>query len=172
VPILYTVSSVSAQLADQPLLIVACALIIGAFVVAGLLIQHEHDTQQRIADQVDRNHTAHAVQSGQSVQAVRSVPLAGVLDGGAPLPTIALVDIAAPATSPATPSAPTIPDEIRIGRIGDIAEQPTQIIPAADMAAMAAATAARDRVPPEILEALGARWILAMPWALPDNALN
>src|SRR6185312_8410779 len=107
---------------DQSLLIVACALIISAFVVAGLLIQREHDTQQRIADQVNRNHTAHAVQTIQTVQtiqAVRSVPLAGVLDGGAPLPTIALVDIAAPATSvtsSATSSAPTIPDEIRIGR--------------------------------------------------------
>lgn len=154
---------------DQPLLIVAALCVVAAFCVVGLLIQREYETQQRISDRYHREYrrelfeqTQQQTQQQQRLAAL-PVPLPLAVDGGAPLLGVALVRV---------PSSASIPDETDSPRIGDIAEQPTQIIPAAQAAQIAAGMAERQPVPPRILQAYGGRWLLARLWPLPDDALN
>jgi hypothetical protein len=154
----------------HPVLVIASLLVAAAFCVAGLMIQHETDEQRRIADLVREERQANRVRLGSSRRTVLHpvlhpvpVPLMGAFDGGAPLPSLALI----PETpdTPETPEiseTPDIPDETPETVIGDIAEQPTQVLGAAEMAKVAAATAAREQVPPEILKAFGREWVIAL----------
>ncbi|HEU5347350.1 MAG TPA: hypothetical protein VFU63_01940 [Ktedonobacterales bacterium] len=183
----------------HPAIIVVALLMAAAFCVAGLMIQHEAEKQRRIAERVrDERDERRADRLRQSRRAARlqayPVPLAGVLDGGAPLAgSVILVDRpmdrptlrqvtgqssastpSTPATAASTPFTPSIPDESPESDADDISTQTTQKLPAA---ARSARPARRARpvpppVPPEILEAMGGRWVRTPPWVLPDDARN
>ena len=183
----------------HPAIIVVALLMAAAFCVAGLMIQYEAEKQRRIAERVgDERDERRADRLRQSRRAARlqayPVPLAGVLDGGAPLAgSVILVDRpmdrptlrqvtgqssastpSTPATAASTPFTPSIPDESPESDADDISTQTTQKLPAA---ARSARPARRARpvpppVPPEILEALGGRWVRTPPWVLPDDARN
>ena len=183
----------------HPAIIVVALLMAAAFCVAGLMIQYEAEKQRRIAERVrDERDERRADRLRQSRRAARlqayPVPLAGVLDGGAPLAgSVILVDRSTdrptlrqvtgqstastpstPATAASTPFTPSIPDESPESDSEDISTQTTQKLP---VAARSARPARRARpvpppVPPEILEAWGGRWLRTPPWTLPDDARN
>ena len=181
----------------HPAIIVAAFCVAAAFCVTGLMIQHEAEKQRRIAERVrderderraDRlRHSRRAARLSTPLQAY-PVPLAGVLDGGAPLAgSVVLVDrspdrpmdrptlrqvtgqstASTPATSP-TPSTPSIPDESTESDADseDISTQTTQKLPVA----VRRARPVPPPIPPKILEAMGGRWLRALPWTLPDDA--
>ena len=185
----------------HPAIIVVALLMAAAFCVAGLMIQHEAEKQRRIAERVrDEREERRADRLRHSRRAARlstrstplqayPVPLAGVLDGGAPLAgSVILVDRpmdrptlrqvtgqssastpSTPATAASTPFTPSIPDESTESDADsdDISTQTTQKLPVAARSAWRAHPA-----PPKILEAWGGRWLRTPPWTLPDDARN
>ena len=176
----------------HPAIIVVALLMAAAFCVAGLMIQYEAEKQRRIAERVrDERDERRADRLRQSRRAARlrayPVPLAGVLDGGAPLagsvilvdrstdrPTLRQVTGQSTASTASTASTPSIPDESPEsdadsgGDSEDISTQTTQKLPVA----VWRVRPVPPPVPPKILEAWGGRWLRTPPWTLPDDARN